>query len=271
MAPRVAFVGTGRIGLPMLDRIVDAGMGVTALGRSDRSRANLATRPSVTTVGSAREAATGAEIVVVVVRTDAEVRQACTEDGLLDALEPGSVLVLHTTGSPFTARDLQAAAPHDVVVVDAPISGGPHDIAAGAVTIFAGGTDQGLARAKPALGTYADPVIHAGPLGSGQIAKLVNNSIFLSNIEIIDQAARAGAELGIEPATLIRCLQHGSARSAALEGVARAGSPAGFKKSTAEFLHKDAAVIRDVAQSLGVGLGGLETLLSAPGAAGSTT
>ena len=94
-------------------------------------------------------------------------------------------LVLHTTGSPRTAQAIAARFDH-VDVVDAPVSGGPHDIAAGTVTLFVGGSDDAVARVRPVLATYGDPILHVGPTGAGQLVKLINNTL-------VRRADRAGA------------------------------------------------------------------------------
>src|SRR4051794_14800571 len=140
----VGFVGAGRMGAPMVRRLVEAGHQVNVLGRTDEKRSaitELGAQP-VTDLAAVAEAA---DAVVVCVFTDEQVRKVCLDDGLLAAMSRGSTLILHTTGSPNTARDLAAKA-NDVGVVDAPVSGGPHDIAAGNVTLFVGGDDSSVAR-----------------------------------------------------------------------------------------------------------------------------
>ncbi|MGV9862294.1 NAD(P)-dependent oxidoreductase [Rhodococcus koreensis] len=262
MPSKVGFVGAGRMGQPMLERIAAAGLPVNVLARSDGARTRQSKFAGVTTASTAAEAAADAGIVAVVVHTDTQVREVCFDGGLLAAMVPGSVLIVHTTGSPFTAHEIAAAAAErDVAVVDAPVSGGPHDISAGSIAVFAGGTEAAFKRARPVLECYADPLFHVGPLGSGQIVKLVNNAIFLSNVEVVDAATRFGEELGLDVATMMQCLQQGSARSAALEGVVRAGSAKTFRSSVAEFLHKDALVVQDVSKAMGADLGCIASLL----------
>ena len=135
---RVGFVGAGRMGAPMVRRLVEAGHEVRALGRTPekcaaiadlgatrrdaiRPRWRKAPRPSSSACSPTNRCG----------------RSAC-EDGLVAAMAPDAVLVVHTTGSPRTA---EAIAARGVTVVDAPVSGGPHDIAAGRVTLFVGGDD----------------------------------------------------------------------------------------------------------------------------------
>ena len=102
-------------------------------------------------------------------------------------MPPGSALVVHTTASPKTI-DALAAGADGVDVIDAAVSGGPHDVAAGRLTLFVGGADDAVARVQPVLGCYGDPVLHVGPTGRGQRVKLVNNALFAGQIGLLAEA-----------------------------------------------------------------------------------
>src|SRR5262249_59631069 len=109
-----------------------------------------------------------------------------------------------TTGSRETAEASAArAGPRGIGVIDAPVSGGPHDIAAGRLTLFAGGADDVVERVRPVLQAYGDPVLHVGPLGAGQRVKLVNNTLFAAQIGLVADAVRLGAQLGVDEAVLL--------------------------------------------------------------------
>jgi 3-hydroxyisobutyrate dehydrogenase-like beta-hydroxyacid dehydrogenase len=251
----VGFVGAGRIGFPMVERLVHAGHRVRVADRSEEVRARLAEAGADPVVDPV-EVAADAEVVLVCVYTDEQVREAALKSGLLDAMPAGSVLVVHTTGSPTTiARLVERARPRGIEVVDAPISGGPHDIAAGAVTLYAGGTEEGVARAWPVLAAYGEPILHLGPPGAGQLVKLVNNAVFAANIGVLAEAVRLAADLGLPETAVLTGLQHGSGASRALSGVAHGGSVAGFAHNVGEFVGKDVAVVRGVATELGADLG----------------
>ena len=111
--------------------------------------------------------------------------------GVLSAMSPGSALVVHTTGSPRTVQAIAAHSP-GIDVLDAPVSGGPHNIAAGAITLFVGGPDDAVARVRPVLAAYGDPILHVGPLGAGQAVKLTNNALFAAQIGLLAGGCRAG-------------------------------------------------------------------------------
>ncbi|OBG89145.1 6-phosphogluconate dehydrogenase [Mycobacterium sp. E802] len=258
---RVGFIGAGRMGAPMVRRLADAGHLVRALGRDDDKRAAVA-ELGAEPVDSAVAVAAGADVVIVCVFTDDQVRDLCP--GLIDDMPEGSVLVLHTTGSPHTAEALaERGAARGVAVIDAPVSGGPHDIAAGAVTVFAGGADDAVARAREVLTAYADPALHVGPVGAGQRVKLVNNAVFAAQIGVVAEAVRLGDRLGVDEKTLLNALTHGSAASRALGGIAATGSADAFIARVGEFIGKDVAVVRRTTAELGSDLGRLESLLDA--------
>ncbi|MCB0926858.1 MAG: NAD(P)-dependent oxidoreductase [Mycolicibacterium insubricum] len=258
---RVGFVGAGRMGAPMVARLTAAGHDVRALGRTEESRAAV-TALGATAVADLASAADGADVVVVCVFTDDQVNAVVPE--LIAAMPTGSVLVLHTTGSPDTAAALaESAAPRGVAVLDAPVSGGPHDIAAGAVTVFIGGDEEALQRARPVLAGYAEPILHAGGVGAGQKMKLVNNTLFAAQIGLMAEAVRLGDRLGLTEQALLTALPQGSAASAAMTNIARAGSTGAFIAAVGEFIGKDVAVVRGAAAELGTDLGRLEPLVDA--------
>jgi 3-hydroxyisobutyrate dehydrogenase-like beta-hydroxyacid dehydrogenase len=204
--------------------------------------------------------AEGAEAVIVCVFTDEQVQQVCLDDGLADATRHDAVLVIHTTGSPRTA---EAVAARGVTVIDAPVSGGPHDIAAGRVTLFVGGDDDAVARTRPLLAAYGDPVLHVGALGAGQLVKLINNALFAAQIGLVTEGVRLGGLLGISEPALLEALKHGSADSRALGNITRAGSAAAFIAAVGDFIGKDVAVVRETVAELGGDLGRLNDVVDA--------
>ncbi|KUI11282.1 6-phosphogluconate dehydrogenase [Mycobacterium sp. GA-1285] len=258
---RVGFVGVGRMGTPMVRRLVDSGHDVRALGRNDEKRAtvrDIGAQP----VTRAADVADGADVVVVCVFTDEQVRQVCLDDGLAAGMRPGSALIIHTTGSPATARRL-AVEFADIDVVDAPVSGGPHNIAAGEVTLFVGGAQDAVDKVRPVLTSYGDPILHVGALGAGQAVKLVNNSLFAAQIGLLRAAVDLGARLGVEEAELLKSLTHGSGASRVGEFIAARGSVQGFVADVGEFIGKDVAVVRQTVGELGDNLGLLDEVIDA--------
>lgn len=257
---RVGFIGAGRMGAPMVRRLAEAGHDVRALGRTEDNR-RAVTELGATPVAETAAVTDRADAVVLCLFTDEQVR-AVAGAALLAVIPAGAVLIVHTTGSPRTVERLRDLAPH-IEVVDAPVSGGPHDIAAGRVTLFVGGSAEALRRAQPVLAAYGDPVLHVGALGAGQKVKLINNTVFAAQIGLLAQAGRLAGSLGVDEAALLQALPHGSGASRALDNVARAGSTAAFVAAVGEFIGKDIAVVRQTVADLGVDLGALDAIVDA--------
>jgi 3-hydroxyisobutyrate dehydrogenase len=256
----VGFVGAGRMGAPMVSRLLAAGHPVRALGRTDEKRSAVA-ELGATPVPDLDSLA-DADVVVLCVFTDDQVVELCLDGPLAASMRPGSTLVLHTTGSPRTAQAIAERFSH-LDVVDAPVSGGPHDIAAGAVTLFVGGSDVAIARVTPALAAYADPILHAGATGSGQLVKLINNTLFAAQIGLVAEGARLGTTFGVSESALLNALTHGSAQSRVLNMIASAGSADAFISAVGEFIGKDVAVVRKTLAELGGDLGPLDAVVRA--------
>jgi len=249
------------MGRPMVARLVEGGHQVAVLGRSDEKRASIP-ELGARAVAEVSAVCADADVVIVCVFTDEQVRDVCLAEGLIAAMPPGSALVVHTTGSPRTVESIAGqAASRGVDVVDAPVSGGPHDAAVGALTLFIGGADDTVARLRPVLSCYGEPVLHVGPLGAGQKVKLVNNALFAAHIGLLAGAVELGARLGVPESALLSALPHGSAASRVLDIVAARGCVSSFIDTAGEFVGKDIAVVRGVAADLGSDLGVLDGVI----------
>ncbi|MFC4644672.1 NAD(P)-dependent oxidoreductase [Streptomyces mangrovi] len=259
---RIGLTGAGRMGRPMAERLADAGHEVTVLARHPRARA-AAEAAGRTWAGTVAATVRDADVVFVVVLTDDQVRSVCLgPDGALAAMRPGAVLVQHTTSDPATAQLLaDTAAPRGVAVLDAALSGGPHDIAAGRLTLWVGGDEGVLDELRPLLGTYASPVLHVGPAGHGQRVKLVNNALFVAQVGLAVDAVRLAAALGVEEGTVLTAVQHGSGASRALGIVAGGGADA-VAGRIGDLMRKDLAAVRELARRTGADLGVIGTVLS---------
>jgi 3-hydroxyisobutyrate dehydrogenase-like beta-hydroxyacid dehydrogenase len=250
------------MGAPMVARLAGTGHEVRALGRSAEKCAAVR-KLGAEGVSTVEDAADGADIAIVCVFTDEQVQRVCLESDLIAAMKPGSVLVVHTTGSPHTAEAIAARADRRFIdVVDAPVSGGPHDVAAGQVTVFVGGGDDAVAQVRSVLSCYADPVLHVGPLGAGQRVKLLNNLLFAAQIGLVSETVQLGSQLGIVESTLLQALTHGSATSTALTQIAAAGSAATFIAAVGDFIGKDVAVVRKAVAELGIDIDRLDDIVN---------
>lgn len=260
---RIGFVGAGRMGLPMVRRLTAAGHQVRVAVRRNAVRDAVA-EAGARAVDTAAAAAEGAYAVLVCLFSDDQVREVCLDGDLPAAMAPGSILALHTTGDPRTAQAVAAqAVPHAVRVADVPVSGGPHDIAAGALTVFVGADDDTAADLRPVLSCYADPILHVGALGAGQRVKLVNNALFAAQAGLVAAAVRLAGQLGVTEAALLSALPHASSSGRVVTSMAAKRSVAEFGDAVGEFLRKDVAVVRALTTELGGTLGVLDAAISA--------
>ncbi|WP_084611815.1 NAD(P)-dependent oxidoreductase [Tomitella biformata] len=259
---RIGFIGAGRMGAPIIERLVAAGHDVTVLTRRPEARA-AAEAKGWHTADTVGQTVRSAELVISIVLDDAQVRAALLgPDGVIAAMPPGAVLVQHTTCDPDTAVAVaDAGATRGVRVLDAAVSGNPRDTAAGALTIWVGGDEAVLDTVRLALESYGSSVLHVGPIGHGQRVKLVNNALFVAQVGLAVDAVRLAESIGIGEAEILAAVQHGSGDSRALGSVAWIGVDAvGIR--LAELMLKDVVVVREIAERAGADLGLLGDVLS---------
>jgi 3-hydroxyisobutyrate dehydrogenase-like beta-hydroxyacid dehydrogenase len=253
---KVGFVGAGSMGTPMVERLHAEGTPVTLYARRAEVREQFAAA-GIDTVDSLAAMADGAEVVLACVYSDDQLRElASGPDGLLAMMEPGSVLASHVTGSPALAvRLAEEAASTGVRFVDAPISGSNDDIAAGRLTVMLGGEPTDTARVRSAVEAYSEAVFDTGAVGSALAVKLINNTLFAANTQLVAEAERIGRSLGADPVALSDIVQRSSGASYVMGLLAQFGSTQAFADLAGHYMLKDLAVVNEVAAELGVDLG----------------
>src|SRR6478752_7722845 len=251
---RVAFVGAGQIGAPMSERLLAAGHKLTVFARRAEVREHFA-RLGAAVTDSLAEAAEGADAVHLALYSDEQLAEVTL--GAADSGQGG--LVSHTTGSPATIQRIADAG--NGHVVDAPFSGGADDVLAGHLTVMLGGAPADVARARDTVGTYADPMVEIGALGTALVVKLVNNALFAANIQLVAQAEQIANDLGVDTPTLARVIQESSGASYVMGLIASMGSTTTLVDAAGHYMRKDIDVVRDVVDGLGVDLGILGTVL----------
>lgn len=178
-APRVAVIGTGRMGGAMVGRLAGAGFHVTVHNRTRARAEQVAERHGAAVAPTPRDAVRDAEVVLVSLADDAAVRAAYGgPDGLLAGLGAGQVVADTSTVDPETLRGLEGAVTAaGAALLDTPVSGSVSTVEAGALLVMAGGDAAALQQARPALDAIASRVVHLGALGSGATMKLVVNAM----------------------------------------------------------------------------------------------
>lgn len=250
---RVGFIGLGSQGGPMARRIVEDGYPLTLWARRRESLEPFADT-AATSAGTPAELGAASDVVGICVVADADTEDVVLRpDGVLSGMAPGGVIAIHATIHPATCRRIaEAAARHGVAVVDAPVSGGGPAAAERRLLVMAGGAEADVARCQPVFETFADPVIHLGPLGSGQLCKLLNNFVFTAQVGVALDTFAFADELGMDRAAVARVLANGSGGSRAAAILAASGFNTGGLRGAAPLLRKDVEIMRDVAQSAGV-------------------
>ena len=137
-------------------------------------------------------------------------------------MKPGSIIVLHSTVLPQTAKALSVKArKKELLFLDAPISGGQPAADKGDLTLMLGGSDSALELAKPILKSFSSSMIHLGDVGAAQMAKLINNSLMVANMGLAHSALLAGIEFGLDKDKLLELLLRSSGGSFGLSVYAR--------------------------------------------------
>jgi 3-hydroxyisobutyrate dehydrogenase-like beta-hydroxyacid dehydrogenase len=245
---KVAFIGLGSMGLPMAQRIHAEGHDLTLYARRQVSLEPFAGR-GVTVAATPAEVGAAIEAVCICVFDAAGVEEVMFgPNGLVDALEPGTVVVVHTTVAPAQIQKIAAqGAHHGLRVLDAPVSGGAPRALTGELTIMVGGDAEALADVGRLLSTLSNDVVHLGAVGAGAQAKLINNTMFAAQIALADDAMKAGRSLGVDPDGLASVLMTSSSACVASAVRLRAGSLPGIAESPAgPTLAKDVDLMADV-------------------------
>ena len=205
---RVGFIGVGKLGRPMAQRILRAGHDLLVFDTEASARSAFqGTTAEVVT--SLTELASECGIVCLCLPGPAEVEQVMSgRDGIGSTVRPGTLVVDHTTNSPTVVRQVgEQLRLRGAALIDAPVSGGIEGAAAGTLTALIGGEPEHVERARPLLEAFSTAIVHVGPLGAGTVAKLMNNLATFALDQVIGECLTIGARAGIEPDRLLEALQ----------------------------------------------------------------
>ncbi len=203
---RVGFIGLGNIGKPMALRLAAWPGGLTVFDLAPEPLAE-AEQAGARVASSVADLAAECGVISVMVNTDDQVRDVMGE--ILGAAKPGTVVVVHSTISPDLPPRLEdLGGRHDLLVVDAPVSGGAMGAADGTLAIMVGGTDAAFAAAQGPLQLMGSEVVHCGPIGNGTAAKLARNLLHFVAFTATGEALRLAEAAGIDLQALGRIVRH---------------------------------------------------------------
>jgi 3-hydroxyisobutyrate dehydrogenase len=209
---RIAFIGLGHMGGGMAPNLAKAGHDVRAFDLVPEA-VQHATEGGCTPAASAAEAVREADVVITMLPAAKHVR-AVFHDDVAPNAKPGALLIDCSTIDVQSARDVgEEMQAKGLDFVDAPVSGGIAAAAAGALALMVGGTDDQFGRAKPFLEPMAKAVIHAGPLGSGQAAKICNNMILGATMAATVEGFVLAKKLGLDLQTFFDISSKASGQS----------------------------------------------------------
>jgi 3-hydroxyisobutyrate dehydrogenase-like beta-hydroxyacid dehydrogenase len=255
MSGRVAFLGLGIMGSRQAANLVRAGFDLTVWNRTTATaeafcrdhRAALARTPA--------EAAENAEFVITMVVDGPQVAEVLLgEDGAATTAAAGTLFIDCSTIGPAATLEIGARlAERGYKMLDAPVTGSSPKAEDGTLTIMVGGEAEDFSRARPLFDAMGELIVHAGPLGHGQMVKLLNNAVAASNAAVLGQALVVGARAGVDLDALVEVMGAGAGGSAMLN--LKAGPMRTHDFSTlfkTEHMLKDVRLCLEEGQALGV-------------------
>lgn len=254
---KVAFIGLGVMGYPMAGHLAKAGHQVCVYNRnSDKALAwqkefdgEVAATPAL--------AAECCDIVFACVGNDDDVRQVSLGDeGIFAGLAKGSIFVDHTTASAELAVELAAIADKNgQYFLDAPVSGGQAGAENGVLTVMVGGDESIFAKAEPVMAAFARFSQIMGPVGSGQLAKMVNQICFVNTVQGLAEGLNFAQKAGLDTDKLLDTIGKGAAGSWQMDNRGKTMCAREFDFGFAvDWVRKDLAIAFAEAEKLGADL-----------------
>ena len=251
---KIGFAGLGVMGGPMARHLVDAGHEVTGFNRSPGKARTWAEATGGLFAETVEDAADGAELFVLCVGNDDDVRQVVT--AALLRLKAGAVIVDHTTTSAKIAREMsELAAGQGVAFLDAPVSGGQAGAENGQLSVMVGGDAAALERVRPVLDSYSKAIKHMGPSGAGQLTKMVNQIAIAGVVQGLAEAVHFAQSAGLDTDAVYEAVSKGAAQSWQMDNRWKTAAAGQFEFGFAvDWMRKDLGLVLDEAKSNGAKL-----------------
>src|SRR5215203_1841101 len=216
MAERVGFIGLGIMGKPMAQNLIGAGYDLVVYNRTREKAEEL---EGATVAESPKEVAENSDIVITMLPDSPQVEEVLAgEDGVLEGVKDGALLVDMSTISPVVTEELSDKAKEKgASMLDAPVSGGDVGAIEGTLSIMVGGSEEDFERALPLFEVMGGTVTHVGPSGTGQIVKAANQIVVALTIEAVSEALVLGSKGGVAPEKILDVLGGGLAGNKVME------------------------------------------------------
>lgn len=211
----VGFIGLGNMGRPMASHLLGAGHEVRGFDISMDARDAFAGIGGLAVDTAARAAE--ADVVILMLPDSRVVTAVMGDPAVQAAVRPGSVVIDMSSSEPLVTRELASSlAARDVVLLDAPVSGGVKGATSGNLTIMVGGERRHVDAARPILELFGR-VAHAGETGSGHAVKALNNLLSAVHLWASSEAIEVGMRFGLDPTVMLEIINGSSGRSASTE------------------------------------------------------
>ena len=252
-----AFVGLGVMGYPMAGHLQAAGHPTTVYNRTATKADAWVDEHGGVGADTPAAAATGADVVMVCVGNDDDLRSVVFgESGVLAGMAEGTTLVDHTTASAAVAREIaETASARGVGFVDAPVSGGQAGAENGQLSIMCGGAPEVFAAVEPVIDAYARAAVLVGPVGHGQLTKMVNQICIGGLIQGLSEALDFGRRAGLDQEKVLEAISQGASGSWQMDNRARTMLDRRFDYGFAiDWMRKDFGIVFDEAERIGATL-----------------
>ena len=218
MADTVGFIGLGIMGKPMAKNLIEAGHDLVVYNRTQEKAEELA-GDGATVAGSPREVAEQSDVIITMLPDSPQVEEVLTgEDGVLEGIKEGALIVDTSTISPVVTEELAAKAKEQgASMLDAPVSGGDVGAIEGTLSIMVGGSEEDFERARPLFEVMGKTVTHVGGSGAGQVVKAANQIVVALTIEAVSEALVLGSKAGVAPEKILDVLGGGLAGNKVME------------------------------------------------------
>ncbi len=248
---RIGFAGLGVMGGPMARHLVTAGHEVAGYNRSPEKARRWAEATGGRFAATAIEAADEADLFVLCVGNDDDVRRVVAE--ALHGLAAGAVIVDHTTTSARVAREMATlAADGGMDFIDAPVSGGQAGAENGQLSVMAGGDAEALERVRPVLMAYSKAIQHMGPAGAGQLTKMVNQIAIAGVVQGLAEAVHFAQAAGLDTDAVYEAISKGAAQSWQMDNRWKTAARGEFEFGFAvDWMRKDLGLVLDEARTNG--------------------
>jgi 3-hydroxyisobutyrate dehydrogenase-like beta-hydroxyacid dehydrogenase len=243
---RVAFVGLGIMGAPMARNLREAGYELSVYTRTREKAERFAAEHGARAAATPADAAEGADAFITIVPDAPQVEEVLFgEAGAAAALRDDALVIDMSTISPTSSKAIaERLAPRDFV--EAPVSGSKPKAEDGTLTIFAGGEADAFERARPLFDVMGERIVHVGPLGHGQMAKLLTNTMGAVNAAVLAEAVRTAKAAGLDEDAFLEV----AAGSAGASGVLNLKGRSMFEETYEPALFKLEHMLKDVRHTL---------------------